>query len=135
MLEICHLTKRFHGITAVDDVSFTIRPGEILGYIGPNGAGKSTTVKMIVGLLDPRDGQILFDGRSVLEDLLAYGNVIKPWVESPDGNGDAAFRLPQENGVIGKWLRSGQAIVAKLTLYETTSQRDLKSGPTDFGYS
>ena len=64
MLEICNLTKRFQGITAVDNVSFTIRPGEILGYIGPNGAGKSTTVKMIVGLLEPSDGQILFDGRT-----------------------------------------------------------------------
>jgi ABC-2 type transport system ATP-binding protein len=66
MLEICHLTKRYQGITAVDDVSFTIRPGEILGYIGPNGAGKSTTVKMIVGLFEPSDGQILFDGRSTV---------------------------------------------------------------------
>ncbi len=69
MLEICNLTKRFRGVTAVDNVSFTIRPGEILGYIGPNGAGKSTTVKMIVGLLEPSDGQILFDGRSVVDDL------------------------------------------------------------------
>ncbi len=72
MLEICHLTKRYPGITAVDDVSFTIRPGEILGYIGPNGSGKSTTVKMIVGLIAPSDGQILFDGRSVLDDLPAF---------------------------------------------------------------
>jgi ABC-2 type transport system ATP-binding protein len=72
MLEICNLTKRFQGITAVDNVSFTIRPGEILGYIGPNGAGKSTTVKMIVGLLEPSDGQILFDGRSVVDDLPAF---------------------------------------------------------------
>ena len=72
MLEICHLTKRFRGVTAVDDVNFTIRPGEILGYIGPNGAGKSTTVKMIVGLLEPSDGQILFDGRSVVDDLPAF---------------------------------------------------------------
>ena len=72
MLEICHLTKRYRGVTAVDDVSFTIRPGEILGYIGPNGAGKSTTVKMIVGLIEPSDGQILFDGRSVVDDLPAF---------------------------------------------------------------
>ena len=69
MLEICHLTKRYKGIPAVQDVSFTIRPGEILGYVGPNGAGKSTTVKMIIGLLEPSDGRILFRGRSILEDL------------------------------------------------------------------
>jgi len=69
MLEIRHLTKRYKGVAAVENVSFTIRPGEILGYIGPNGAGKSTTVKMIIGLLDPSEGQILFHGRSVIEDL------------------------------------------------------------------
>jgi ABC-2 type transport system ATP-binding protein len=48
------LTKRFNGIRAVDRVSFTIAPGEILGYVGPNGAGKSTTVKMLIGLLAPK---------------------------------------------------------------------------------
>src|SRR5947209_15845619 len=69
MLEVCGLTKRFNGVPAVEDVSFTLKPGEILGYVGPNGAGKSTTVKMIVGLLEPSEGQILFQGRSVIEDL------------------------------------------------------------------
>ncbi len=68
-LEIHHLTKRYKGIPAVEDVSFVIRPGEILGYVGPNGAGKSTTVKMIIGLIEPSEGQILFQGRSVIEDL------------------------------------------------------------------
>ena len=72
MLEICKLWKRYNGIPAVQDVSFTIRPGEILGYVGPNGAGKSTTVKMIVGLLEPSDGEILFRGRSVIDDLPAF---------------------------------------------------------------
>src|SRR5258708_8352099 len=69
MLEVCGLTKRFNGIPAVEDVSFPLKPGEILGYVGPNGAGKSTTVKMIIGLLEPSEGQILFQGRSVIENL------------------------------------------------------------------
>jgi len=72
MLEICNLTKRYNGIPAVEDVSFTIRPGEILGYVGPNGAGKSTTVKMIIGLLEPSEGRILFEGKSVIDDLPAF---------------------------------------------------------------
>jgi len=72
MLEICGLTKRFNGIPAVEDVSFTLQPGEILGYVGPNGAGKSTTVKMIIGLLEPSEGQIRFYGRSILDDLPAF---------------------------------------------------------------
>ncbi|MBZ5583297.1 MAG: ABC transporter ATP-binding protein [Acidobacteriia bacterium] len=69
MLEVCGLTKRFDGIPAVQDVSFTIGPGEILGYIGPNGSGKSTTVKMIIGLLEPSEGEVRFRGKSVIEDL------------------------------------------------------------------
>jgi ABC-2 type transport system ATP-binding protein len=72
MLEVCGLTKRFNGIPAVQDVSFTLRPGEILGYVGPNGAGKSTTVKMIIGLLEPSEGQVRFQGRSVIEDLPGF---------------------------------------------------------------
>ena len=72
MLEVRGLCKRFNGIPAVEDVSFRIAPGEILGYVGPNGAGKSTTVKMIIGLLEPGDGQVLFRGRSVIEDLPAF---------------------------------------------------------------
>ncbi len=71
-LEISRLTKRYAGRAVVDDVSFTLRPGEILGYVGPNGAGKSTTVKMIVGLVEPSEGRILFDGRSILDDLPAF---------------------------------------------------------------
>jgi ABC-2 type transport system ATP-binding protein len=69
MLEIRSLTKRYDGFTAVDNVSFEIRPGEILGYLGPNGAGKSTTVKMLIGLLEPSSGEIHFEGRSILDDM------------------------------------------------------------------
>jgi ABC-2 type transport system ATP-binding protein len=69
MLEVCGLSKRYDSSLAVEDVSFTLKPGEILGYIGPNGAGKSTTVKMIIGLIEPTSGFVHFDGRSVNEDL------------------------------------------------------------------
>lgn len=72
MLEICGLTKRFRGVVAVEDVSFSIAPGEIVGYVGPNGAGKSTTVKMIVGLLEPSEGRILFRGKSIIDDLPGF---------------------------------------------------------------
>ncbi len=83
MLEICSLSKRFNGIPAVDNVSFTIRPGEILGYLGPNGAGKSTTVKMIIGLLAPSEGQILFQGKSVIDDLPGFQRRIGYVPEEP----------------------------------------------------
>ena len=53
MLEAVGLTKRYSGIPAVQDVSFQIRRGQILGYLGPNGSGKSTTVKMLTGICGP----------------------------------------------------------------------------------
>lgn len=71
-LEVQHLSKRYRGTNAVSDVSFTIAPGEILGYVGHNGAGKSTTVKMMIGLLQPTEGRILCDGRSIFDDLPAF---------------------------------------------------------------
>jgi ABC-2 type transport system ATP-binding protein len=72
MLELRHVTKRFSGIPAVQDVSFTARPGEITGYLGPNGSGKSTTLKMITGLIDPTDGEILFSGEPIRRDRIAF---------------------------------------------------------------
>ena len=72
MLEVRHLIKRYNRIPAVDDVSFTIHPGEVLGYLGPNGAGKSTTVKVLTGLLEPTSGEILFNGRDVRADWIGF---------------------------------------------------------------
>ena len=72
MLEVRNLTKRYNKIPAVDNVSFTIRPGEILGYLGPNGAGKSTTVKVLTGLIEATSGEIFFNGQNVREDWIGF---------------------------------------------------------------
>ncbi len=72
MLEVRRLTKHFNRLPAVQDVSFTIAPGQILGCLGPNGAGKSTTVKMLIGLLQPSSGHVLFNGADIHSDLVAY---------------------------------------------------------------
>jgi ABC-2 type transport system ATP-binding protein len=72
MLELRNVSKCFCGIPAVDDVSFTARPGEVTGYLGPNGSGKSTTLKMITGLIEMTSGRILFEGKSIHDDLIAY---------------------------------------------------------------
>jgi ABC-2 type transport system ATP-binding protein len=72
MLEVRNLTKRYSAIPAVRNVSFNIRPGQILGYLGPNGSGKSTTVKMLTGLLEPSDGEIFFRGENVLKNRLWF---------------------------------------------------------------
>src|SRR4249919_2152083 len=68
MLEIRGLRKTFGGLVAVNDVSFTIAPGEILAVLGPNGAGKTTTVSMISGLFPPDAGEIRIDGRPLTSD-------------------------------------------------------------------
>jgi ABC-2 type transport system ATP-binding protein len=83
MLEVCQLTKRYGGIAVVERVSFTIRPGEILGYLGPNGAGKSTTVKMIIGLIHPNAGRVLFHGRDVRQNLKEFQHRIGYVPEEP----------------------------------------------------
>jgi ABC-2 type transport system ATP-binding protein len=65
MIEIHHLTKRFGALLAVDDISFTVQRGEVLGFLGPNGAGKSTTMKMITGFLTPTAGSASICGHDI----------------------------------------------------------------------
>ncbi len=65
MLEIRHLVKSFGPLMAVDDVSFTVPQGEVLGFLGPNGAGKSTTMKMITGFLAPTAGTAIICGQDI----------------------------------------------------------------------
>ena len=72
MLEARSLTKYYSAITGVRDVNFEVRPGAVLGLLGPNGSGKSTTVGMLTGLLDPSGGLVLYDGRDIRADLVAY---------------------------------------------------------------
>ena len=62
MIELHHLTKRYGGHTAVDSVSFAVRPGTVTGFLGPNGAGKSTTMRMLVGLTSPSSGSAVVLG-------------------------------------------------------------------------
>ncbi|NYI06969.1 ABC transporter ATP-binding protein [Allostreptomyces psammosilenae] len=63
MIEVHELTKRYGGTTAVRDLTFTVRPGQVTGFLGPNGAGKSTTLRMILGLHEPTGGTVTIDGR------------------------------------------------------------------------
>jgi ABC-2 type transport system ATP-binding protein len=72
MLEVQHLFRSFRGIPAVQDVSFKLAAGEIVGFLGPNGAGKSTTVKMITGLLRANEGRVLFEGKDIREDMVSF---------------------------------------------------------------
>jgi ABC-2 type transport system ATP-binding protein len=71
-LEVRNLSKRFPGTLAVNDVTFLARQGEVTGYLGPNGSGKSTTMKILTGLLEPTRGEVVFDGRPIRDDLVAF---------------------------------------------------------------
>jgi ABC-2 type transport system ATP-binding protein len=72
MLELKNVSKSYRSIPAVEDVSFTLGEGEVLGYLGPNGSGKSTTVKMVIGLIQPTKGKVLFEGRDIFDDLAGF---------------------------------------------------------------
>jgi ABC-2 type transport system ATP-binding protein len=71
VIEVDGVTKRFGSFTALDDLSFTVKPGKVTGFLGPNGAGKSTTMRVILGLDTPTVGRALVDGRR-------YGQIVRP---------------------------------------------------------
>lgn len=72
MIEVRGLTRWYDARPVVNGVSFTLRRGTVTGYLGPNGSGKSTTVKMLVGLVTPTSGEILYEGRPVAEDPVTF---------------------------------------------------------------
>jgi len=72
MLAAKGLYKFYGSVPAVQNVTFTLEPGQVLGYLGPNGSGKSTTVKMLTGLLEPTDGEVTHNGQNIHKDLAAY---------------------------------------------------------------
>ena len=67
MIEVQHLTKRYGRVTAVDDVSFRVERGEILGFLGPNGAGKTTTMRILTGFMPATDGKAIVAGFDVFD--------------------------------------------------------------------
>ena len=68
MISVKRLTKAFGSFVAVDDLSFEIQPGDIVGFLGPNGAGKSTTMKMLTGFLEPSAGEIAINGQAMPDE-------------------------------------------------------------------
>ena len=69
MIAVNGVSKNYGSVTAVDDLTFTVDRGEVVGFLGPNGAGKTTTMRMITGTLQPDEGEVLFDGAPITEDL------------------------------------------------------------------
>ena len=69
MIAVNGVSKNYGSVTAVDDLTFTVDRGEVVGFLGPNGAGKTTTMRMITGTLQPDKGEVLFDGIPITDDL------------------------------------------------------------------
>ncbi len=86
VLEVNHLSKSYGENPAVKDISFTVKPGEIVGLLGPNGAGKTTTIDMILGVLQPTSGSITIEGKDVSRDksnALAATNFAAVYAQLP----------------------------------------------------
>jgi len=71
MIQTQNLTKHYHGLVAVDDLTFAVQPGEVLGFLGPNGAGKSTTMRMIAGFVAPTGGSASICGHAITAEPIA----------------------------------------------------------------
>ncbi len=67
MIEVKNVTKKYPNIKAVDNISFTVKDGEVVGFLGPNGAGKTTTMNMITGFIEPTEGQIIINGFDIVK--------------------------------------------------------------------
>jgi ABC-2 type transport system ATP-binding protein len=88
MIEVKSLSKSYGIFKAVDDLSFTVEAGQVLGFLGPNGAGKSTTMKMLTGFLTPTSGTALIDGVDVVENSVAARKNIGYLPEGAPGYGE-----------------------------------------------
>lgn len=99
MIEVNGLTKRYGATTAVNDLSFTVRPGEVTGFLGPNGAGKTTTLRMLLGLIEPTAGTATLRGR--------------PFREHPRGLRHAGALLDAGDVHGGRTARAHLAVLAR----------------------
>jgi branched-chain amino acid transport system ATP-binding protein len=149
MLTLEHLSKHFGGVRAVDDVSLTIREGEIFGLIGPNGSGKSTTVNLITGLFSPTAGTVTLDGRDLTamaqHERTAMGVARTFQNIRLFGNLTVAQNLfVAQNGIeqrrqhfLSRWFRAGgehSADIDELLRFSRLhSKRDVQASALSFG--
>ena len=103
MIEVERISKRFGPVTAVDDLSFTVRPGRVTGFLGPNGAGKTTTMRIILGLAAPTSGRALVGGRrytGLIRPLREVGSLLDATALHAGRTGWAhLWSIAQANGI------------------------------------
>lgn len=127
VIELRRLTKRFGRLTAVDDLSFTVRPGHVTAFLGPNGAGKTTTMRIILGLAAPTSGAALVDGRryqQIVRPLRHVGSLLDATaVHGARTARDHLLSLALSNGI----GRSRVTQVLELTGLSAVATRRVKS--------
>ncbi|MFF0493853.1 ABC transporter ATP-binding protein [Nocardia sp. NPDC003482] len=133
MIEVRGLTKRFGTTVAVDDLSFTVKPGQVTGFLGPNGAGKSTTMRMILGLDRPTGGEALIEGvpyQQLDQPLRKVGALLDAkWVH-PNRSARAHLRwLAASNNL------PGERVEEVLRLVGLTEVADKRAGGFSLGMS
>ncbi len=121
MIKVTHLSKRFAQQLAVDDLSFSIEPGEVVGFLGPNGAGKSTTMKMLTGFLRPCAGSVSICGFDIAKQTLQAQRLIGYLPEGAPCYGDMSVIgfltfIGEIRGYRGQELK--QRVIRVITLLE-----------------
>ena len=123
MIEVDRLSKRFGPVTAVDDLSFTVRPGRVTGFLGPNGAGKTTTMRVILGLDAPSSGRALVAGRrydELIRTLREVGSLLDATALHAGRTARAhLLSIAQANGIAGSRVTE----VLRLTGLEGVARR------------
>ena len=123
MIEVDRLSKRFGPVTAVDDLSFAVRPGRVTGFLGPNGAGKTTTMRVILGLDAPTSGRALVGGRrydGLIRPLREVGSLLDATALHAGRTACAHLQsIAQSNGISGRRVTE----VLQLTGLEGVARR------------
>src|ERR1700733_4913129 len=127
IISVENVTKKFKEVTAVNNISFTVRAGEIFGFLGPNGAGKSTTIKMLTTLLLPTEGKLTLAGHDVVKEQNTARRVFGIVFQDPSLDGDlTAYENLQLHSVLYKLDKKTSAIRAEelLKLVELWDRKD-----------
>lgn len=128
MIEIKQLTKKFDQFIAIDDLSFDVKEGEVLGFLGPNGAGKSTTMKVITGFLSPTTGSVTIDGYDISSHPIEAKSLIGYLPEGAPSYGDMTTQaflnfVAQIRGYRGKEVDERvQKVIAEVQLESVGQQ-------------
>ncbi len=132
MIQVSNLKKLFDDFCAVNDISFTVKPGEVLGFLGPNGAGKSTTMKILTGFLSPSEGSVSVMGHDVLTNPIAAKSQIGYLPEGAPAYADMTVHeslrfIGQVRGYSGPELDERIATVVKKVALEPVLKKKVET--------